>query len=66
MHIKFVIMKKDAEKEYWSRLTTETTKFNNITVDWSQYIDEDEENEEGNQGAGGEWDPNQMNSSTCV
>ena len=31
-----------------------------ISVDWAKYIDEDEENEEGDKGLTPDWDPNNM------
>jgi hypothetical protein len=36
-------------------LTKESAKFNNITVDWNKYIDEDDEKEEANKGLA-DWD----------
>lgn len=43
----FHIMKKDQEAEYWPRLTSDKAaeKKQPISVDWSRYTDEDEEDE---------------------
>lgn len=57
-----MLVKKDKSTTYWKRLTLEDKKNQNISVDWSKYIDEDEEDEEGNKGlGGGDWDPSAMN-----
>merc|ERR1712183_1159499 len=55
-NILFNIVKKDAEAEYWPRLTKEKTKNARIQTDWSKWVDEDEE---GNKGMDG-FDPSQM------
>merc|ERR1712151_1068536 len=52
-NILFNIVKKDAEAEYWPRLTKEKTKNARIQTDWSKWVDEDEEEEEGNKGMAG-------------
>ena len=59
--VQILLVKKDQESGYWPRLTEENKKFNNITVDWNKYIDEDEENEEAGKGLN-DWDPEMMNS----
>merc|ERR1719416_116158 len=53
------IVKKDAEGEYWPRLTKEKTRNSKIQTDWSKWVDEDEEDEEGQKGMDG-YDPSQM------
>jgi hypothetical protein len=45
-----LLAKKDLTLKYWPRLTQESTKFTNITVDWNKYIDEEDELEEANKG----------------
>jgi hypothetical protein len=40
--IQFSISKKNQSGEFWPRLTKEKAKFNNITVDWTRWVDEDE------------------------
>lgn len=62
LNLQFVLVKKDKSASYWKRLTIEEKKNQNIAVDWTKYIDEDEEDEEGNKGlGGGDWDPSAMN-----
>ena len=61
--VQILLVKKDQESGYWPRLTEENKKFNNITVDWNKYIDEDEENEEAGKGLN-DWDPEMMNSNS--
>lgn len=67
--MQFILVKKDASKEYWKRLTKETVKFQhiqvlvfriNIQVDWIKYVDEDDEQEEGGKGLE-DWDQNKFN-----
>ena len=61
LNLQLILIKKNTEEEYWPRLTN--LKHQNVTVDWSKYIDEDEEGEQDvNKGLGDDWDPNQMNS----
>jgi len=56
-------MKKDKSAGFWTRIVAEDQKNANIQVDWSKYIDEDEEETDGNKGlGGGDWDPEMMNS----
>ncbi len=57
-------MKKDQEAEYWPRLTNNKAleKKQPISVDWTRYTDEDEEEE-----AGGGFDTSAMGSGmVCV
>jgi prostaglandin-E synthase len=54
-------VKKDAEKEYWPRLTHEKVKNTHIQSDWSKWVDEDDEEEEGQKGISEDWDANNMN-----
>jgi prostaglandin-E synthase len=55
------IYKKDKENEYWPRLTKIKMKHPHIQVDWSKYIEEDEENEQPlNEDLKGDFDPDQM------
>ena len=48
--VQILLVKKDQEASYWPRLTKANGKFNNLTIDWNKYIDEDEENEEASKG----------------
>jgi hypothetical protein len=42
------VMKKNKEEEFWPRLLEDKhLEKNQVTVDWSRYVDEDEEDEEG-------------------
>ena len=50
--IRFVIFKKEKEESYWTRLTKEAGKSNNVNCDWAKYIDSDEEKSEGGKGLG--------------
>lgn len=43
----FVLSKKDQEAEHWPRLTKEKLKTQFINIDWGRYVDEDDEDEEG-------------------
>ena len=53
------ILKKDQDaEEYWPRLTKEKVKNPHIKVDWSKWVDEDEEG--GDQPDTGAWDPSAM------
>ena len=54
------IAKKDAEAEYWPRITKEKVKNSKITTDWSKWVDEDVEADEGDKGMDG-FDPSMMN-----
>ena len=53
------ISKEDKEGEYWPRITKDKVKNARITVDWSKWVDEDEESEA--PAVGGDFDPSQMN-----
>ncbi len=44
----FLNIKKKESGPYWPRLTKENRKFNYIQIDWTYYIDEDEEDENDN------------------
>lgn len=56
--LQFNLIKKESGP-YWPRLTQEEKKWNHISVDWSKYIDEDDEEEEGTKGLN-DWDPDNM------
>lgn len=62
----FHIVKKDKESEFWPRLLADKLKEKtNVHVDWSKYVDEDEEEEQGGfdmsaLNGGGGFDINQM------
>ena len=43
--VKFSISKKNESAAFWPRVTKEKVKQNNITVDWTNWIDEDEADE---------------------
>merc|ERR1712060_929439 len=51
-------MGEDKEAEYWPRITKEKVKNSRITVDWSKWVDEDEEDEAPEMG--GDFDPSAM------
>ena len=55
------ITKKDKEDEYWPRLTKEKLKHPHIKVDWTRWIEEEDENTKGGYGAGDDFDPDNMN-----
>ena len=56
------IVKKDKEAEYWPRLMKEKVKNPHISVDWSRWIEEEDEDEPGmNNDLMGDFDPDQMN-----
>ena len=57
--MRFVLQKKDETKPYWKRLTKDDKKYANIQMDWSNYVDEDEEEEEGQKGMQ-DWNPDAM------
>ena len=44
--VQILLVKKDQEASYWPRLTKANSKFNNLTIDWNKYIDEDEVTDE--------------------
>ncbi|KAG2522898.1 hypothetical protein JM16_005518 [Phytophthora kernoviae] len=65
-NLHFHIVKKDQEEEFWPRLLADKNlEKTNVKVDWSKFVDEDEEEEQGGfdmsalNGAGG-FDINQM------
>ena len=60
-NIIIVISKKDKEQEYWPRLTEDKSKNAKIQIDWTKYIDEDDEGAEPEKVPGADWDPNMMN-----
>ena len=62
-HLLFVLEKKDQDTAFWPRLTKEKVKNQYIQIDWSKWVDEDEEEEEGDKGLGG-FDPSMMQSKT--
>lgn len=64
-HLIFVVEKKDTNAAFWPRLLKTTNKNQYIQVDWSKWVEEDEEEEEPNKGLGG-FDPSQMQSTICV
>jgi cytosolic prostaglandin-E synthase len=65
-NVHFHIVKKNKEEEFWPRLLQDKVlEKTNVQTDWSKYVDEDEEEEQGGfdlsalNGAGG-FDINQM------
>jgi len=54
------LAKKDTEAEYWTRLTKNKTKNQKIQVDWSKWVDEDDEGAAGEPETGGDFDPSMM------
>lgn len=44
-HILFVLRKKEAQDEYWPRLTKEKAKYNWLKTDFDKWVDEDEQDE---------------------
>jgi cytosolic prostaglandin-E synthase len=44
----FLNIKKKTKGPYWPRLIKDTAKFNWIQVDWTYYVDEDEEEDDTN------------------
>ena len=55
------IVKKDKDDEYWLRLTREKVKHPHIKVDWTRWIEEEDEHAAGGFGAGDDFDPDNMN-----
>ena len=43
--VQFSISKKNPDSAFWPRITKEKRKFNNITIDWTRWVDEDEADE---------------------
>ena len=64
-HLIFVIEKKDENAPFWPRLLKTSQKNQYLQVDWSKWVDEDEEEEDGQKGLGG-MDPSQMQSNSPV
>lgn len=58
--VQIILFKKNTDAGFWKRLTKDDKKNNFIVVDWSKYVDEDEEEEEGQKGLGQDWDPSMM------
>ena len=50
--VQIILFKKNTDAGFWKRLTKDDKKNNFIVVDWSKYVDEDEEEEEGQKGLG--------------
>ena len=42
-HLLFVLAKKDPSKPFWTRLTKNKEKNQYIQIDWTKWVDEDEE-----------------------
>lgn len=65
-NVHFHIVKKDQDAEFWPRLLSDKhLEKTNVSVDWSKYVDEDEEEEQGGfdmsaLNGGGGFDINQM------
>ena len=59
----FVLEKKNQDAEFWPRLLKSKEKNQYIQVDWSKWVDEDEEEEDPNKGLGG-MDPAMMQSNS--
>jgi hypothetical protein len=53
------IVKKDASADHWPRLTKDKVKNQHIQIDWSKWVDEDEEDEA--KPVGEDWDGANMN-----
>jgi hypothetical protein len=64
-HMLFVLTKKDPNAPFWHRLIKSAQKNQYIQVDWSKWVDEDEEEEDPNKGLGG-FDPSQMQSNAYL
>ena len=60
-HLLAALQKKDTSKPYWLRLTEANIKSQYIQCDWEKWIDEDEEEEEGDKGLA-QYDPQNMQS----
>ncbi|CAD8045847.1 unnamed protein product [Paramecium sonneborni] len=59
LNVRFILSKKDKAASYWTRLIKETHKLQYLQVDWTKYIDEDDEAEEGGKGLD-DWDSNRF------
>ena len=53
------IVKKNPDQEYWPRLSKDKIKNTHIQIDWSKWVDEDEESEA--KPLGDDWEGNNMN-----
>lgn len=53
------IVKQNTDAEHWPRLTKDKVKNSHIQIDWSKWVDEDEENEA--KPVGEDWDADNMN-----
>ncbi|GAC74858.1 HSP90 co-chaperone p23 [Moesziomyces antarcticus T-34] len=47
-----VLRKKTAQEEYWPRLTKDKVRLHNVKTDFDKWVDEDEQDEEADAGAG--------------
>ncbi|CAK83304.1 unnamed protein product (macronuclear) [Paramecium tetraurelia] len=59
LNVRFILSKKDKATSYWTRLIKESHKLQYLQVDWTKYIDEDDEAEEGGKGLD-DWDQNKF------
>ncbi|CAK60448.1 unnamed protein product (macronuclear) [Paramecium tetraurelia] len=59
LNVRFILSKKDKTASYWTRLIKEPHKLQYLQVDWTKYIDEDDEAEEGGKGLD-DWDQNKF------
>ena len=50
--VQIILFKKNTDAAFWKRLAKDDKKNNFIVVDWNKYVDEDEEEEEGQKGLG--------------
>lgn len=60
-HLLFVLEKENQNAPFWPRLLKTNQKNQYIQIDWSKWVDEDEEEEDANKGLGG-MDPSLMQS----
>ena len=55
------VNKEQEPDDWWPRLSLEKTKNQQITIDWSKWIDPDDDEDDGKKNAGmGDFDPNGM------
>jgi hypothetical protein len=59
------LSKKDKTASYWPRLIEEKIKTNHISLDWSKYVDEDDEEGESAKGMN-DWNPEMMKSTFLI